>query len=140
MIKLSEPFFFGKELAYLKKVLKDKWISPNGSIAKKFKSENPNNLFTYCKSRKNPYFNMIKKINNIFKLIKQNKKKILRRQDAPKVYEMNASIYIWKKKFLFLSNNFFANDTIGYEISFKRSIDIDNLSDYKIVKKLINNT
>ena len=39
MIKLSEPFFFGKELAYLKKVLKDKWISPNGNIVKKFEKK-----------------------------------------------------------------------------------------------------
>ena len=36
MIKLSEPFFFGKELSYLKKSLKDKWISSNGKMVKKF--------------------------------------------------------------------------------------------------------
>ena len=48
--------------------------------------------------------------------------------------------YIYGKKILFLSNNLFSNDTIGNEIPYERSIDIDNLSDYKIVKKLINNT
>ena len=39
MIKLSEPFFFGKELEYLKKSLKDKWISSNGKIVKKFEKK-----------------------------------------------------------------------------------------------------
>ena len=39
MIKLSEPFFFGNELAYLKKILKDKWISSNGKIVKEFENK-----------------------------------------------------------------------------------------------------
>ena len=34
MIKLSEPYFFGNELNFLKKTLKDKWISANGKIVK----------------------------------------------------------------------------------------------------------
>ena len=102
-----------------------------------FKKKKSNNLITFCKSRKNPYFNMIERKKNKFKLIKNVKKIFLRRQDAPKAYEMNASIYIWKKKFLFSSNSLFSNKTIGYEMPYERSIDIDSLSDYKIVKKLI---
>ena len=39
MIKLSEPFFFGKEMSFVKKVLEDKWISPNGKIVKKFEKK-----------------------------------------------------------------------------------------------------
>ena len=102
-----------------------------------FKKKKSNNLITFCKSRKNPYFNMIERKKNKFKLIKNVKKIFLRRQDAPQAYEMNASIYIWKKNFLFSSNSLFSNKTIGYEMPYERSIDIDSLSDYKIVKKLI---
>ena len=36
MIKLSEPFFFGNELKYLKNCLKDKWISSGGKFSKAF--------------------------------------------------------------------------------------------------------
>ncbi len=66
---------------------------------KKFKKNNFDNLFTVSRSRKNPYFNMIelnkeKKV----KLVKKLKSVLFRRQDAPTVYEMNASIYFWKKK------------------------------------------
>ena len=39
MIKLSEPFFFGKELSFLKRSLKDKWISSNGKAAKEFEKK-----------------------------------------------------------------------------------------------------
>ena len=39
MIKLSEPFFFGNEINYLKKSLKDEWISANGKIVKVFEKK-----------------------------------------------------------------------------------------------------
>ena len=39
MIKLSEPFFFGNELSFLKKSLEDKWISSNGNIVKSFEKK-----------------------------------------------------------------------------------------------------
>ena len=39
MIKLSEPYFFGSELKYLKKCLKSKWISSGGNEVKKFEKK-----------------------------------------------------------------------------------------------------
>lgn len=39
MIKLSEPFFFGNEFNYLKKCLKDKWISAGGELTTIFESK-----------------------------------------------------------------------------------------------------
>ena len=39
MIKLSEPYFFGSELKYLKKCLKTKWISSGGNEVKKFEKK-----------------------------------------------------------------------------------------------------
>ena len=39
MIKLSEPFFFGNELNYLKKCLKDEWISAWGELTTIFESK-----------------------------------------------------------------------------------------------------
>ena len=55
------------------------------------------------------------------------------RQTAPKVYEMNASIYIWKRNSL-LKNNLFNSQTTFYEMPVFRSIDIDSIFDFKIVK------
>ena len=47
------------------------------------------------KSRKNPYYNMVK-LRIKISIVKKSDRNfpIMRRQDAP-VYDMNASIYIW---------------------------------------------
>ena len=59
-------------------------------------------LISGNKARKNPYFNMVElKKKNSLKLVKQPSKYYVRHQDTPKVYELNASIYIWKRKALF---------------------------------------
>ena len=109
----------------------------NESI-KKIINENTNNLITVCKARKNPYFNMIEYKNNFCpKLVKKSKKNIIRRQDAPTVYEMNASIYIWRRDFLMNNNNLFTNKTSVYQMPFKRSIDIDSVDDLNLVRYFV---
>ena len=56
------------------------------------------NLISGCVAKKNPYFNMIEIRNKKNITLSKKNAKVVRRQDAPKVYEMNASIYIWKRK------------------------------------------
>ncbi len=102
-----------------------------------FSKNNANNLITITKARKNPYFNMVEFDNGKLKICKKTINKITRRQDAPNVYEMNASIYIWKRSFLLKSDNIFNNKTSYYEMPEERSIDIDSELDFKIVKSLI---
>ena len=100
--------------------------------------EKTNNLITVCRARKNPYFNMIELNNNCFpKLVKKTKKNILRRQDAPKVFDMNASIYIWKRKFLMNNIKLYTKKTSIYEMPFNRSIDIDSVDDLNLVRYFI---
>jgi len=72
-------------------------------------------LITATKSRKNPYFNMIELKNNKIKLVKHGNFK--RRQDAPKVFDMNASFYIWKKEYLLKTKKLISNKTVMYEMS-----------------------
>ena len=114
-------------------------ISDIKNSYKKFIKENANNLFSVCIARKNPYFNMIEIQNNKLKKVKNIKKEVYSRQNAPKVYEMNASIYIWKRSFLIKSNTIFSNKTSYYEMPQNRSIDIDTSSDFSYVEFLINN-
>ena len=93
------------------------------------------NLITGCESRKNPYFNMVEVHNELPKLVKKSNYK--RRQDAPKVYDMNASIYIWKREALIKQKSLFTNKTVFYEMPFERSIDIDSKSDFDYVEFLM---
>ena len=109
-------------------------ISDINNCINLFKKKKSNNLITICDARKNPYFNMVEKKGNYFDLVKKRKKLFKRRQDAPKVYELNASIYLWKKKYLLNSDKLFSKKTVFYKMPYERSIDIDSLSDLRIVK------
>ena len=94
-------------------------------------------LFSVTKARKNPFFNMvIKNKNRGYKLIKPSK--FLRRQDVPDVYDINACIYIWKRKRLLTSDNLYGSKSAIYQMKNKSSHDIDNHLDLFITKKIFN--
>ena len=96
------------------------------------------NLITVTNSRKNPYFNQIEITNEGPKLVKTGHN-ITGRQSAPRVYDMNASIYVWSKDFLINEKSLFSKDTIVYDMPEERSLDIDNELDFKFVKYLMEN-
>ena len=105
----------------------------------KFLKEDSNNLITGCIARKNPYFNMIEIKDKAVSLSKNIDKKILSRQQSPKVFDMNASIYIWKRTYLLKTDNLFSKKTSFYEMPFNRSVDIDDQDDLSIVKLFLKN-
>jgi|TARA_B100001964_G_scaffold237465_2_gene301054 CMP-N,N'-diacetyllegionaminic acid synthase len=94
-------------------------------------------LITGTKSRKNPYFNMIEEKNGKIQLVKKGN--FIRRQDAPKVYDMNASFYIFKRNFLLNLKKLISKKTVFFEMSEISAFDIDNLIDFKINETLIKN-
>jgi CMP-N,N'-diacetyllegionaminic acid synthase len=100
-----------------------------------FKAKNYDNIFSVCESSRNPYFNMVEIVNKKISLSK-NKKVFFSRQTAPKVYDMNAAIYIWKRDVLIKNKSLFNKKTGIYLMPKNRSIDIDDKLDYKIVKFL----
>ena len=84
------------------------------------------------------YFNLVE-VDNSGKvaLSKPLEKAVLRRQDAPKTYDMNASIYIWKREVILHSNSIFLENTGLYVMPEERSIDIDTELDFEIVEFLL---
>ncbi|MCS7214647.1 MAG: acylneuraminate cytidylyltransferase family protein [Thermodesulfovibrio sp.] len=96
------------------------------------------NLLSVVPARKNPYFNMIE-INRDgrISICKKIDKKILRRQDAPMVYEMNASIYIWKRQTLLKEDSIILPNTGIYVMAQESSFDIDTELDFDIVEFLM---
>ena len=103
------------------------------------KDENALNIFSVNKSRKNPYFNMIeKKEDGYFKKV-ITKDNITGRQQAPVVFELNASFYI-------LTNAFLKGDYI--KMVTERSLiyemphicfDIDEPEDFKLMEAVLQN-
>jgi len=103
-----------------------------------FKNNNYDNLITAMPSKKNPYFNMVEQDKNgrVY-LSKKLDISIVRRQDAPKTYDMNASIYIWKREIILNKNSIFLENTGLYVMPEERSIDIDSELDFEFVEFLI---
>ena len=68
-------------------------------INKKKENRKVDVVFTVVNSRRNPYFNMVKldDSNNITTVITSD---FVARQQAPKIYDMNASIYAYESGFL----------------------------------------
>ena len=97
-----------------------------------------NNLVTACPARKSPYFNMLEIDTNGYAcLVKKPVDSIHRRQDSPSCYDMNASIYIWKRDTLFDCKSVITDKTLLYVMPEERSVDIDTLLDWKFVKLLM---
>jgi CMP-N,N'-diacetyllegionaminic acid synthase len=96
------------------------------------------NLITAMPSRRSPYFNLVEVDNrgkvHLSKTLDDN---VVRRQDAPKSYDMNASIYIWKRDVILKYDTLFLEKTGLYVMPEERSIDIDTELDYKFVAFLM---
>lgn len=93
------------------------------------------NVITGAPSRRSPYFNLVEQNEKgIVSLSKTLDVPVVRRQDAPKCYDMNASIYVWKRKILLEEENLFQHDTMIYVMPEERSVDIDSELDFRIVE------
>lgn len=96
------------------------------------------NLITGAPARRSPYFNLVElNEEGVVHLSKKLATPIVRRQDAPKCFDMNASIYIWRRDVLVNDNPLFLPDTLLYEMPEERSIDIDNELDWRFVELIM---
>lgn len=103
-----------------------------------YESSSATNLITGMKARRSPYFNLVELTDSgHVRLAGVLEKPILRRQDAPICYDMNASIYIWHRQTLLDSSAVINEKTIIYEMPEERSIDIDSAFDFEIVSYLL---
>lgn len=96
------------------------------------------NIITGMPARRSPYFNLVElNADGFVRLCKRTEKPVVRRQDAPRCFDMNASIYVWRRKALFSGETLFHSATLLYEMPEDRSIDIDSEIDFEFVKLLM---
>ena len=103
---------------------------------KKFIESDANNLCSVCKAHKNPYFNMVEVDNNGYAHLCKTSN-VVCRQDAPAVFELNASIYIYKRDYLLKTDTVYSDKTIIYEMPDIASVDIDREIDFLFVEFLL---
>lgn len=96
------------------------------------------NVITAMPARRSPYFNLVEVDNQgAVNLSKPGFRSVARRQDSPKCYDMNASIYVWRRSALFDNDTLFNPGTRLYVMPEERSIDIDSELDFKFVEFML---
>jgi CMP-N,N'-diacetyllegionaminic acid synthase len=98
------------------------------------------NLFSVSPANRNPYFNMVeRKENGFFSQIKKLENSVQTRQSAPKVYDMNASFYFYRRSFFDIGYKGAITDkSIIYETP-HICFDIDHPLDFEVITFLIEN-
>ncbi|MDB9702527.1 acylneuraminate cytidylyltransferase family protein [Rhodospirillales bacterium] len=102
----------------------------------KLEVSDADNLVSGMIARRSPYFNLVEEQQDgRVKLSKIPETPIARRQDAPRCFDLNASIFAWKRGALFSPNDYALGDnTILFEMPEERSIDIDTELDFAFVE------
>lgn len=94
-------------------------------------------VITGSPARRSPYFNLVERRGDgTLSLSKRLATPVVRRQDAPACFDMNASIYVWRRDGFVADPRVFYDDTRLYEMPVERSYDIDHELDFLIVAML----
>ena len=105
-----------------------------------FVNERPDTLYSVIYAHKNPYFNMVEENDDgNYVLSKKSGNTIIRRQDVPKVYSLNASIYFYNRDYLLneKNNTCLTDNSKIYIMDDIAGIDIDREIDFKFIEFLI---
>ncbi len=96
------------------------------------------NVLSAAPSRRSPYFNLVEMTKDgTVTLVKPPAEPIARRQDTPVTYDLNASVYVWKRDCLLACKTLFNPRTLLYVMPPERSIDIDSPLDFELVEFLM---
>jgi CMP-N,N'-diacetyllegionaminic acid synthase len=99
-------------------------------------NENYDVLFSVTYSRRNPYFNMVEIKNGFAYKIKESS--YIARQQAPQVFDMNASIYVFRRDPLInkLKTSVFDGNCYLHCMKDTYALDIDSEEDFEIMEIL----
>ncbi|MHA1862333.1 MAG: acylneuraminate cytidylyltransferase family protein, partial [Candidatus Thorarchaeota archaeon] len=103
-----------------------------------FQRTNAQVLYSVTESVKNPYFNMVEldKEGNAH-LSKALEGEFFRRQDSPRVYSINGSIYVYDRDFLDIATGLHCERERVYIMDELSSIDIDREVDFQFIEFLL---
>lgn len=105
-------------------------------LEKLMRSDQYDVIFSVAPSRRNPYFNMIEVNDGFAHKIKTSN--YVARQQTPQVYDMNASIYVYKRDSIInkLKSAVFDGNCGIYTMKDTYVLDIDSEDDFEIMELL----
>jgi len=103
----------------------------NNLINKKLNSD-ADVIFSVTESRRNPYFNMVKKTENGYeRVIASN---FNARQEAPEIFDMNASLYAYSPIFLESGKGIFDGKCDAIKMMDTAVLDLDHENDFILME------
>ena len=95
-------------------------------------------VITVTDAHRSPYFNMVKtNIDGTVGLVIPPQSAIVRRQDAPAVFDMATVAYVARSEFVMSHNASFEGRVRAVHVPAERAIDIDTLLDFRIAACLM---
>jgi CMP-N-acetylneuraminic acid synthetase len=97
-------------------------------------------VFSVVPARKNPYFNMVElDAEKRAALVKALDSTVIRRQDGPKVYDMNASIYVYDRDYLLdeSTRSAISDRSFAFVMDELSAVDIDSELDFQFIEFLV---
>ena len=94
-------------------------------------------VITGYEAEKNPYFNMVELDDGYARLSKSPGRPVVRRQDAPAVYSLNASVYAYRREHLMGDGRVIGDRSRIVVMPPERSRDIDGPLDFAFLEFLV---
>ena len=96
-------------------------------------------VITVTDAHRSPYFNMVRlNADETVGLVMPPQSAIVRRQDAPTVFDMATVAYVARPEFVLTHNGTFEGRVRAVHVPTERAIDIDTLLDFQIAECLLN--
>ena len=122
-LSATSPLRLPEDIRQAVALLEERWVS---------------NVITGSPSSHSPYFNLVERdAEGFVHLSKRPAEPILRRQDSPACFDMNGSIYVWRRDVFMAEQAVFYDDTLLHAMPDERSQDIDTELDFTIIELLM---
>lgn len=89
-------------------------------------------------SSRSPYFNMIQYNEpGLVSLVNNSRNDVIRRQDAPSVYDITTVVYVLTPEYILDKQGLFDGKVTAIEVPKERAVDIDDIMDFKFAELLL---
>ncbi|EGQ7952129.1 acylneuraminate cytidylyltransferase family protein [Vibrio vulnificus] len=87
---------------------------------------------------RSPYFNMVKHTDAGFvELVNKPQGEVVRRQDAPEVFDITTVVYVTTPEFVLNNYGIFTGKVTSIEVPKERAVDIDDIYDFKLAEAIV---
>lgn len=87
---------------------------------------------------RSPFFNMVKQTDTgMVELVNKPQSEVVRRQDAPEVFDITTVVYATTPEFILTCYGIFSGKVTSVEVPKERAVDIDDIYDFKLAEAII---